>query len=186
MFAFPASANTAEYFVSENGTGLSAHITLVNQSEFYLVKPGIFGSDEPLKVDELSLKDAEGNDIDYKQSDYTLKFEKGNYTLVYKSKITDNLIYAKYPDKYNVTAFIPKQFNTGHLILGTVSTGGVITELTSGHAVSYIGTKAISITFFDANRPLILYLFLGIWAVVMIVVLVRHQILKKRVRKINE
>lgn len=186
VFALPASANTAEYFVSEDGKSLTAHITMVNQTSFYLVKPGFLGTEEVLKADEISLKDMNGNDVDYKQSDYTLKFEKGDYTLVYKAKLTDKLVYAKYPETYNVTVFIPKPYSTGHLVLGPVSKGGVVTDVDTGLVVSYLNAKAISVTFYESNRPLILYGFLGIWAVVMLVLLVRHNIIKKRMKKINE
>ena len=43
LLVVPASANTASYYISENGTAFSAEVTLVNQSGYLLFSPGFIG-----------------------------------------------------------------------------------------------------------------------------------------------
>lgn len=180
------NANTAEYVVNENGTVLNANISMIRQNEFWLVKLGFFGSDEALEVKNLTFKDESGNNATYEKSGYKLLFEKGNYTLSYEAPLSGHFIYAKYPNTYNASVFIPKPYTTGHLVLGTASTGGKINETPKGTEVVYDNAKYISITFYESNRPFVLYVFLGVWGAVMLLLLIRHKRIKKRVGKIRD
>ena len=43
LLALPSSANTASYYIAENGTVFSAEVTLVIHSGYLLITPGFIG-----------------------------------------------------------------------------------------------------------------------------------------------
>ena len=180
LFAVPAAANSAEYFVSEDGTVLTANATLINQSTFLLVKPGFLGEEIALPVDNLTIQNESGI-VEFTQNGKTVSFPAGNYTLNYSAKIENGLIYLRYAEPYNVSIYLPEKFQTGHLILGTVGNGGVVSSSDNssyGSMVTFENTNTASLTFYDDVREPLLYLFLGIWGVVFVIAGVRYFRLK--------
>ena len=185
LFAAPAAANSAVYYVSDDGTVLTANATLINQSTFLLVKPGFLGEEVALSVDNLTIQNESGI-VEYTQNGKTVSFPAGNYTLNYSVKIENGLVYLKYAEPYNVSVYLPERFQTGHLILGTVSNGGVVSSSDNssyGSMVTFENTNTASLTFYDDVREPILYLFLGIWGVVFIIAGVRYLRLKRKPMK---
>ncbi|ABN07585.1 hypothetical protein Mlab_1419 [Methanocorpusculum labreanum Z] len=185
LFAVPAAANSAVYFVSDDGTVLTANATLINQSTFLLVKPGFLGEEVALSVDNLTIQNESGV-VEYTQNGKTVSFPAGNYTLNYSAKIENGLVYLKYPEPYNVSVYLPERFQTGHLILGTVGTGGVVSSSDNssyGSMVTFENTTTASFTFYDDVREPLLYIFLGIWGVVFIIAGIRYLRLKRKPMK---
>ena len=185
LFVVPVTANSATYFVSEDGTVLTANVTMINQSEFLLVTPGLLGEDVALTVDNLTIQNETGV-IEYTIVGTLVSFPEGNYTLNYSVSIKNNMVYAKYPALYNVSIYLPEKFQTGHLILGTVGSGGVISSSDNasyGSMVTFENTKAASLTFYEDSREPILYIFLGIWGVVFLIAGIRYLWLKKKSMK---
>ena len=167
LFAPPAAANSAVYYVSDDVTVLTANVTLINQSTFLLVKPGFLGEEVALSVDNLTIQNESGI-VEYTQNGKTVSFPAGNYTLNYSVKIENGMVYLKYAEPYNVSVYLPERFQTGHLILGKVSNGGVVSSSDNssyGSMVTFENTNTASLTFYDEVREPILYLFLGIWVV---------------------
>lgn len=178
----PADTNSAVFVVSENGKLLNVTAHLVQQSTFTLVKPGIF-QDDPLVPKSFSLTDANGNETEYKVSKSKVTFPKGNYTLTYTQDISDKTVYAKFPAGYSVKVYLPAKYHTGHPVLGTVSSGGVISQSDRegfGTMVTYANTKTVEVKFYEQGRDLWLYGFIGIWAVVLLVVYARYRMYKNR------
>jgi len=185
LFAAPAAANSAVYYVSDDGIVLTVNATLINQSTFLLVKPGFLGEEVALSVDNLTIQNESGI-VEYTQNGKTVSFPAGNYTLNYSVKIENGLVYLKYAEPYNVSVYLPERFQTGHLILGTVSNGGVVSSSDNssyGSMVTFENTNTASLTFYDDVREPILYLFLGIWGVVFIIAGVRYLRLKRKPMK---
>ena len=185
LFVAPAAANSATYFISEDGTVLYANATLINQSEFLLMEPGFLGEDVAQTVDNLTIQNETGV-IEYEQDGTTVSFPKGNYTLNYSVTIKSNQIYTKYSESYNVTIYLPEKFHTGHLILGTVGSGGVTSPSDNssyGSMVTFEDTNAASLTFYDETREPLLYIFLGVWAVVFLIAGARYLRLKRKSMK---
>jgi len=182
LFAAPAAANSAMYFVSEDGTVLTANATLINQSTFLLVKPGFLGEEVALSVDNLTIQNESGV-VEFTLDGKTVSFPEGNYTLNYSAKIENGLIYLRYEEPYNVSIYLPEKFQTGHLILGTVGSGGVVSPSDNssyGSMVTFENTNTASLTFYDDVREPLLYLFLGIWGVVFVIAGVRYFRLKRK------
>ena len=188
LFAAPAFAadaadgNTAEFVVSEDGKTLTATAHLVQQNSFMLVKPG-FIDDEALEPNEFSLVDADGNEVKYQVSRSTVSFDKGDYTLVWSQDISDNTVYAKFPSNYAVTVYLPEKYLTGHPVLGTVSSGGVISASDKegfGSMVTYASTKAVEVKFYEKGRDVWLYAFLAVWVVVLGIVYARYRSYKNK------
>ena len=182
LFAVPAAANSAMYFISEDGTVLTANATLTNQSTFLLVKPGFLGEEVALSVDNLTIQNESGV-VEFTLDGKTVSFPEGNYTLNYSVKIENGFIYLRYEDPYNVSIYLPENFQTGHLILGTVGTGGAISPSDNssyGSMITFENTDTASLTFYDDVREPILYLFLGIWGVLFIIAGVRYLRLKRK------
>ncbi len=185
LFAPPAAANSAVYYVSDDVTVLTANVTLINQSTFLLVKPGFLGEEVALSVDNLTIQNESGI-VEYTQNGKTVSFPAGNYTLNYSVKIENGMVYLKYAEPYNVSVYLPERFQTGHLILGKVSNGGVVSSSDNssyGSMVTFENTNTASLTFYDEVREPILYLFLGIWVVVFIIAGVRYLRLKRKSMK---
>jgi hypothetical protein len=185
LFAAPAAANSAVYYVSDDGTVLTANATLINQSTFLLVKPGFLGEEVALSVNNLTIQNESGI-VEFTQNGKTVSFPAGNYTLNYSVKIENGLVYLKYVEPYNVSVYLPARFQTGHLILGTVSNGGVVSSSDNssyGSMVTFEDTTTASLTFYDDVREPLLYIFLGIWGVVFIIAGVRYLRLKRKPMK---
>ena len=118
-------ANSAAYFVSENGTLLAAEITMVDQDSYILSSPGFLGEGAELKANNITLTAENGTVMNVTmRNSLEMSFPKGNYTLTYTVPVSDNTVYAVYPAPYNVTVYLPKGFATNHPILGSVSHGG--------------------------------------------------------------
>jgi len=182
LFAAPAAANSATYFVSEDGTVLTANATLINQSTFLLVKPGLLGEEVALSVDNLTIQNESGV-VEFTQNGKSVSFPEGNYTLNYSTKIENGLIYLRYAEPYNVSIYLPEKFQTGHLILGMVGSGGVISPSDNssyGSLITFENTTIASLTFYDDVREPLLYLFLGVWGVVFIIAGLRYIRLKRK------
>lgn len=179
----PATANSAEFFLSEDGKTLSVNATLTEQSSYTLVKQGFLFQDEALSVNDLVILDADGNTVDYTVSKSTVTFPKGDYTLTYTQNVSDNLIYAKFPDVYEVKVYLPAKYATGHVVLGTVGSGGTVSVSDNPEyktLVTYPQTKTVEVKFYEDGREVWLYGFLGIWLVVLIIVYARYRSLKNR------
>ncbi len=185
LFAVPAAANSAVYFVSDDGTVLTANATLINQSTFLLVKPGFFGEEVALTVDNLTIRNESGV-VEYTQNGKTVSFPAGNYTLNYSAKIETGLVYLRYAEPYNVSVYLPERFQTGHLILGMVGNGGVVSSSDNssyGSMVTFNETTTASLTFYDDVREPLLYMFLGVWVVVFVIAGIRYLRLKRKPMK---
>ena len=184
LLAVPAAANTADFTVSENGSVLYAEAKF-SGSSYLLVMPRLLGEDVALEdVRNLTLTDENGTVVEPKNTKGTLTFPEGNYTLTYSLPITSGFVYAKFPTAYNVTVTLPEPYTTGHLILGTVSGGGVISADAEQTVVTFTQTKAVSLTFYEENREMILYAFLAGWLVVLALAYMRYRKIKKNRLKI--
>ncbi len=125
LLIVPATANTATYYIAENGTSFSAEVTLVNQSGYMLISPGFIGEGAELKVTNLTLTAENGTIVNAtKKSSMQIAFPEGNYTLVYDAPIDGYLMYAQYLSPFNTTVFLPAGFHTNNLLLGPVSNDG--------------------------------------------------------------
>ncbi len=135
----PVCANSAVYFVSENGTSLSAEITMVDQDSYILSSPGFLGEGAELKANNVTLTAENGTVVNItKRNSMELTFPKGNYTLTYTAPIEDNTVYAVYNTPYNVTVFLPKGFSTNHPILGPVSSGGEVGKVLNPNTYQFM------------------------------------------------
>ena len=182
LLVCPCAANSAEYYLSDDGKTLSVSAELTQQSTFTLVKPG-FLDDEPLVPTEFSIKDETGGNVEYTVSKSVVSFPQGNYTITFTQPVSDNLIYAKYPDFYDAKVYLPEKYTTGHLILGTVSSNGVISPSDKegyAHLITCSKTKTIEVKFYEDGREFWLYGFIAIWAIVLLIVYARYRTIKNR------
>ncbi|MDR3102112.1 MAG: hypothetical protein LBU24_02590 [Methanocalculaceae archaeon] len=125
LLILPASANTALYYVAEDGTSFSADITLVNQSRYLLVSPSFFSEGTALKTGNLTLTAENGTVVTAtKESPMQIGFPSGNYTLTYDVPLDGYFVYAQYLSPYNTTVFLPAGFRTNNFILGPISDTG--------------------------------------------------------------
>jgi hypothetical protein len=121
----PVCANTATYYIAENGTSFSAEIILVNQSDYILTSQSLFGESANLKVTNLTLTAENGTNVNpMTKSPTQITFPKGNYTLFYDAPLDGHLIYAQYLSPFNTTVFLPAGFHTNNLLLGPISNDG--------------------------------------------------------------
>ena len=179
LLAVPAAANTADITVAENGSVVYAEARF-SGSSYLLVTPGLLGEDVAAEnVRDLTLVNESGVAVEPKNTKGTLTFPEGNYTLTYSLPISGSFVYGKFADEYDVTVTLPKPYTTGHLILGTVSSGGVISKEENKTVVTFNQTKAFSVTFYEENREVILYAFLGGWFILLGAVYLRHRKIKK-------
>lgn len=179
----PVSANTANYYIAENGTSFSAEITLVNQSGFLLVSPGFIGEGAVLKVHNLTLTAENGTIVNAtKRSSTQITFPEGNYTLVYDAPLDGFLMYAQYLVLYNSTVFLPAGFHTNNVLLGPVSNGGQTYSVARNKiplyelgiiadaamcetVVVWTETKEIQMRFYPAKYEKYFAICMGVWFV---------------------
>lgn len=184
LLAAPAAANTADFTVAENGSVLFAEAKFSGDS-YLLVMPGLLGEDVAAdNIRDITLTAEDGTVVEPKNSKGTLTFPEGNYTLTYSYPISGGFVYAKFPTPYDVTVTLPEPYATGHLILGTVSSGGVIEKADGKTVVTFNQTKAASLTFYEENREPILYAFLAGWLIVFAFAYMRYRKIKKSRLKI--
>ncbi|HJJ50516.1 MAG TPA: DUF5803 family protein [Methanocorpusculum sp.] len=147
-----------------------------------LMKPGFLGEEVALLVDNLTIQNESGI-VEFTLDGTTVSFPQGNYTLNYSVKIENSFLYLRYAEPYNVSIYLPEKFQTGHLILGTVGSGGVISPSDNssyGSMVTFENTKLASLTFYDDLREPLLYIFLGVWGVAFLIAAIRYIRLKKK------
>lgn len=197
LLAVPASANTASYYIAENGTTFSAEVTLVNQSGYLLISPGFIGEGAELQVSNLTLTAEDGTIVNAtKASSTQITFPEGNYTLVYDAPLDGRLMYAQYLSPFNTTVFLPAGFHTNNLILGPVSNDGK-TYLVSedmdqlremGIAVDaaqyetvvvWTDKRAIQMRFYPESYERYFILCMGLWLIIFCAVGYRYWRLKK-------
>lgn len=185
-----AAGNTAVYTVADDGKSFTADIYFSNLETFPIVEEGLFwglGGDAELKgVTDMVLTNTDtGEVVTPEAANGVLTFPKGNYHLTFTAPIEGGLfggnsLYLKYPAKFDVTVYIPEPYTTGHLVLGKINDGGVVSYTGSGTVVTYTGIEKTTVPFYDKSREMVLYVFAGIWVLVLIVAIVRYRSLKKR------
>ena len=182
--------NTAVYTIAEDGKSFSADIYFSDLDTFLIVAEGLFwglGGDAELKgVTDIVLTNTDtGEVVTPKVTNGVLTFPKGNYHLTFTAPIEGGLfggnsLYLKYPAKFDVTVYIPDPYTTGHLVLGKINEGGVVSHTDSGTVVTYTGIEKTTVPFYDKSREMLLYVFAGIWVLILIIAIVRYRSLRKR------
>ena len=184
------AGNTAVYTVAEDGKSFTADIYLTDLDTFPIVAEGLFwglGGDAELKgITDMVLTDTDtGEVVTPKAVNGVLTFPKGNYHLTFTAPIEGGLfggnsLYLKYPAKFDVTVYIPNPYTTGHLVLGKINEGGVVSYTDSGTVVTYTGIEKTTVPFYDKSREMLLYVFAGIWVLVLVIAVARYRSLRKR------
>ena len=184
------AGNTAVYTVAEDGKSFTADIYFSNLETFSIVAEGLFwglGGDAELKgVTDMILTNLDtGEVVTPKAANGVLTFPKGNYHLTFTAPIEGGLfggnsLYLKYPAKFDVTVYLPDPYTTGHLVLGKINDGGVVSHTDSGTVVTYTGIEKTTVPFYDKSREMLLYVFAGVWVLVLIIAIVRYRSLQKR------
>jgi len=181
LLIVPVSANTATYYVAENGTSFSAEVTLVNQSGYLLLTPGFIGEGAELKATNLTLTAENGTVVNVtRQSSTQISFPEGNYTLVYDAPLDGYLIYAQYLSPFNTTVLLPAGFHTNNLFLGPVSNDGktyqiagetqqlhelgIVANTTQYEtAVVWTDKREIQMRFYPASYEKYFVICMGLW-----------------------
>ncbi|MDE2443307.1 MAG: DUF5803 family protein [Methanocorpusculum sp.] len=198
LLIVPASANTATYYIAENGTSFSAEITLVNQSGYLLISPGVIGEGAELKVTNLTLTAENGTVVNTtKKSSTQIAFPEGNYTLVYDAPLDGYLMYAQYLSPFNTTVFLPAGFHTNNVLLGPVSNGGVTYNLKKDRVqlhnlgiiadgtqyetvVVWTDRQEIQMRFYPASYEKYFVICMGLWFILFSAVGYRYWRLKRK------
>ncbi|MDE2521784.1 MAG: DUF5803 family protein [Methanocorpusculum sp.] len=198
LLIVPASANTATYYVAENGTSFSAEVTLVNQSGYLLISPGFIGEGAELKVTNLTLTAENGTVVNTtKKSSTQIAFPEGNYTLVYDAPLDGYLMYAQYLSPFNTTVFLPAGFHTNNVLLGPVSNGGVTYNLKKDRVqlhnlgiiadgtqyetvVVWTDRQEIQMRFYPASYEKYFVICMGLWFILFCAVGYRYWRLKRK------
>ncbi|MCZ0860802.1 DUF5803 family protein [Methanocorpusculum sp. MG] len=198
LLIVPASANTATYYIAENGTSFSAEITLVNQSGYLLISPGVIGEGAELKVTNLTLTAENGTVVNTtKKSSTQIAFPEGNYTLVYDAPLDGYLMYAQYLSPFNTTVFLPAGFHTNNVLLGPVSNGGVTYNLKKDRVqlhnlgiiadgtqyetvVVWTDRQEIQMRFYPASYEKYFVICMGLWFILFCAVGYRYWRLKRK------
>lgn len=198
LLIVPASANTATYYIAENGASFSAEVTLVNQSGYMLISPGFIGEGAELKVTNLTLTAENGTIVNAtKKNSMQIAFPEGNYTLVYDAPLDGYLMYAQYLSPFNTTVFLPAGFRTNNLILGPVSNDGktyLIDEETTQlqeqgivpnatqyeTVVVWTDKRDIQMRFYPASYEKYFVICMGLWFVLFCAVGYRYWRLKRK------
>ncbi|MDR0981289.1 MAG: hypothetical protein LBL85_05920 [Methanocalculaceae archaeon] len=181
LLIVPVSANTATYYVAENGTSFSAEVTLVNQSGYLLLTPGFIGEGAELKATNLTLTAENGTVVNVtRQSSTQISFPEGNYTLVYDAPLDGYLMYAQYLSPFNTTVLLPAGFHTNNLLLGPVSNDGktyqiagetqqlqelgIVANTTQYEtAVVWTDKREIQMRFYPASYEKYFVICMGLW-----------------------
>lgn len=191
LLIVPVSANSAAYYVADDGKTLSTEITLVNQSGYLLTSPGFLGEGAELKAENITLTAENGTVINGTgKSAMELEFPKGNYTLTYTAPIDGNVVYARYLSPHNVTVYLPVGFSTDHLILGTASSGGMtytgdnipgsFSGATYGTVVVWTDTKEIQMRFYPDKYETYLLVAGCLWLILFAAAGYRYLLLRKK------
>ena len=194
----PVSANTATYYIAENGTSFLAEVTLINQSGYLLFSTGFIGEGAELKVNNLMLTAENGTVVNTTKKSFTqIAFPEGNYTLVYDAPLDGHLMYAQYLVPFNTTVFLPSGFHTNNVLLGPVSNGGVtynvkedrvllrnlgITADAAKYETAVVWTykREIQMQFYPVSYEKDFVLCMGLWFVLLCIVGYRYWRLKRK------
>lgn len=163
------------------GDTYRGEVTLVNASEYSFWEPGVLGERVPLAVTNVSVSGACGENCTYtEKSRNTITFEKGNVTVTYEARITENNFQILFTEPSNLTVVLPPGQNVENPLLGQVSEGGTVSTENNTTVISFDRVRYAGVRFYDASRERLLYIFGSVWLTVAVVLLFPFLLMGRR------
>ena len=175
-----ASALSAGYTVSENGSAYSAEIEVLHADKFAFTEPGLLGEPVPVKPLDVSVYNETGP-VEYTQ-DYsgTIRFPEGNYSIRYTAPLKTNELTVYLSDDSDITVTLPEQYRVKNPLLGSVSAGGIVNETGNGTTILWEDERSAQVRYYDAFQEQALIIFGTFWIGLLVIFLVPYMIVRRK------
>lgn len=172
LLAGAGAALSADYTVFPNGTAYSAAIEVTGVDRYQFTEPGLLGEDVPLSVRGVSVENESGA-VAFTEGAYsTISFAEGNYTIRFAGTIQDRYMQVAFHSPYNVTFFIPSEFDVRNPLLGSVPGGKVYSATDGGTLVAWNSTRYFECRFYDSFQEKALIVFGTVWIAICLIFLI--------------
>jgi hypothetical protein len=176
-----AGAANASFRISPGGMAYSAAVEVAGADGFSFWDSGPLGERIPRSVSNVSLQGDCGNCSFDWIDPFTMKFTKGNYTILYSGQILENHLQGTFDSPYHVSVTLPEGLDVRDPFLGMRSPGSEITGNASSLTIDWNSTRSFELRFYTPERERLLLIFGALWIVGLVLVLVPY-LLSRRVR----
>ncbi len=116
-----------------NATSYAAQVEITDTSTYQFANADLLGENIPVNVTNVSLIADNGTPVNFNGSaewmaPSIITFPKGNYTISYETSLQDNQIQGSFLEPYNVSVFLPVQYDVRNPLLATLSPGANVTR----------------------------------------------------------
>src|SRR5208282_5178119 len=181
----PAGALNATYAVLPNATSYAAQVEITDTSTYQFANADLLGENIPVNVTNVSLIADNGTPVNFNGSaewmaPSIITFPKGNYTISYETSLQDNQIQGSFLEPYNVSVFLPVQYDVRNPLLATLSPGANVTRFPDNTtAISWNDTTSFNLRFYDQAREDLLYVF-GEFMIILAIILLTPFLLMRK------
>jgi hypothetical protein len=141
---------------------------------------GPLGERIPRPVSNVSLRGACGNCSFDWIDPFTMKFAKGNYTVLYTGGVLENHLQGSFDRPYRVTVDLPPGLDVRDPFLGMRSPGSEIAENGSSLVITWNSTRTFEIRYYGPDRERLLWIFGALWVVGLVLVLIPYLLSRRR------
>lgn len=168
-----AAALSADYTVFPNGTAYTAAIEVTGVERYQFTEPGMLGEDVPMPVSAVSVGNGSGAVAFTEEAYSAVSFpEKGNYTIRYTATIQDRFMQVAFHSPYNVTLYIPPEFDVRNPVLGSTLGGRIEDSPDGGTFVVWNSTRYFECRFYDSFQEKALVIFGTVWIAICLIFLI--------------
>ncbi|MDD1702976.1 MAG: DUF5803 family protein [Methanoregula sp.] len=146
---------------------------------------GMLGENVPVTVTNVSLVAENGTPASFNwttqwNSPSTITFPKGNYTVSYMAPLRDNDLKGAFLSPYNVSVFLPKEFDVRNPLLAGLSVGANVTRFPDNTTtITWNKTGSFDLRFYDQNREELLYMFAEFMIILAVILLMPFLFMRK-------
>ncbi|MBN1431582.1 MAG: hypothetical protein JW931_02295 [Methanomicrobiaceae archaeon] len=176
----PSSALDADIYIAENGSVFHAEVAVNDAESYEFNEPGMLGEKVPVEVSNISLVDESGADAAYEEKWNSISFEKGNYTVGFDQEFGNNDFRVLMDNPYNITLYLPDEYNVANPLLGMVSTGGSVNRSGDFTIISWKMKNYAEARFYDDLQEKMLLAFGSFWLVLVLIFLVPYLIVRRK------
>ncbi len=176
----PSSALDADFYIAENGSVFHAEVAVHDAESYEFNEPGMLGEKVPVEVSNISLVDESGADSAYEEEWNSISFEKGNYTVGFDQEFGNKDFRVLMDNPYNITLYLPDEYNVANPLLGMVSTGGSVNSSGDFSVISWNMKKYAEARFYDDLQEKMLLAFGSFWLVLVLIFLVPYLLVRRK------
>jgi len=145
----------------------------------------LMGENIPITVTNVTLIAENGTLMDFNWTNQwnapsSIIFPNGNYTVTYVAPLNNNQLQGTYLSPYNVSVFLPGEYDVRNPLLAGLSPGANVTRFSDNTTqVTWNQTLSFNLRFYDQAREDLLYLFAEFMIILAVILLMPFLLMRK-------